>query len=69
MMRRERLSSSTALTALVLREPAIAGARRWPSLPGLSPSGRCPMTTAALVPIQPAFTDSERLALAGFLAG
>jgi integrase/recombinase XerD len=27
------------------------------------------MTTAALVPIQPAFTDSERLVLAGFLAG
>jgi integrase/recombinase XerD len=27
------------------------------------------MTTAALVPIHPAFTDSERLALAGFLAG
>jgi site-specific recombinase XerD len=27
------------------------------------------MTTAALIPIQPAFTDSERLALAGFLAG
>ena len=27
------------------------------------------MTTAALVPVQPAFTDSERLALAGFLAG
>ena len=27
------------------------------------------MTTAALVPIQPAFTDSERLALAGYLAG
>jgi integrase/recombinase XerD len=26
-------------------------------------------TTAALVPIQPAFTDAERLALAGFLAG
>ena len=25
--------------------------------------------TAALVPIQPAFTNSERLALAGFLAG
>ena len=24
------------------------------------------MTTAALVPVQPAFTDSERLALAGF---
>jgi Phage integrase, N-terminal SAM-like domain len=27
------------------------------------------MTTAALVPVQPAFTDSERLALAGYLAG
>jgi hypothetical protein len=27
------------------------------------------MTTAALVPIQPAFTDAERLALAGYLAG
>ena len=26
-------------------------------------------TTAALVPIQPAFSDVERLALAGFLAG
>ena len=26
-------------------------------------------TTAVLVPIQPAFTDAERLALAGFLAG
>jgi integrase len=26
-------------------------------------------TTTALVPIQPAFTDAERLALAGFLAG
>jgi integrase/recombinase XerD len=27
------------------------------------------VTTAALVPVQPAFTDAERLALAGFLAG
>jgi hypothetical protein len=26
-------------------------------------------TTTALAPIQPAFTDAERLALAGFLAG
>ena len=26
-------------------------------------------TTAVLVPIQPAFSDAERLALAGFLAG
>src|SRR5689334_23631338 len=41
--------------------------------PGLSPPGRCPMTTAApsaaLATIQPAFTDAERIALAGFLAG
>src|ERR1039457_1836046 len=52
---------------------SIAGTRRWPSLPGLSPAGRYPMTTAApssaLATIQPAFTDPERLALAGFLAG
>src|SRR5438034_11591375 len=44
-----------------------------PALSGLSPAGRCPMTTAApstaLIMIQPAFTDAERLALAGFLAG
>ena len=26
-------------------------------------------TTTALVPIQPAFSDAEQLALAGFLAG
>jgi hypothetical protein len=34
-------------------------------------TGRCPMTatTTALVPIQLAFSDAERLALAGFLAG
>src|SRR5256884_435917 len=47
--------------------------RSWPSLPGSSPAGRCPMTTAApstaLATIQPAFTDAERVALAGFLAG
>jgi len=50
-----------------------AGIGNWPSLPGSSPAGRCPMTTAtpstALATIQPAFTDPERLALAGFLAG
>jgi hypothetical protein len=50
-----------------------AGTGRGPSLPGSSPAGRCPMTTAApstaLATIQPAFTDAERLALAGFLAG
>ena len=47
--------------------------RIWPSLPGSSPAGRCPMSTAApstaLATIQPAFTDPERLALAGYLAG
>ncbi|HJY58178.1 MAG TPA: tyrosine-type recombinase/integrase, partial [Streptosporangiaceae bacterium] len=47
--------------------------RNWPGLPGSSPAGRCPMTTAtpstALATIQPAFTDAERLALAGYLAG
>lgn len=52
---------------------SIAGTRSWPSLPGLSPSRRYSMTTAApstaLATIQPAFTDPERLALAGFLAG
>src|SRR2546429_4286949 len=47
--------------------------RSWPSLPGSSLAGRCPMTTAApsaaLATIQPTFTDAERVALAGFLAG
>ena len=42
-------------------------------LPGSSLAGRCPMTTAApstvLATIQPVFTDAERVALAGFLAG
>ena len=41
--------------------------------PGLSLTGRCPMPTttpsAALVPTVPVFTNAERLALAGFLAG
>ncbi|HEV3292986.1 MAG TPA: site-specific integrase, partial [Streptosporangiaceae bacterium] len=40
--------------------------------PGLSPAGRCPTTAApstALATIQPVFTNPERLALAGFLAG
>ena len=40
---------------------------------GSQPGEKCPMTTAApstaLVMIRPAFTDAERLALAGFLAG
>ena len=61
------------LTRLTLGFRSIAGTCSWPSFPGLSPAGRCPMTTAApttaLVMIQPAFTDAERLALAGYLAG
>ena len=51
---------------------SIAGARRWPSLPGLSPVREVPDDHCRPItrsPIQPAFTDSERLALAGFLAG
>src|SRR4051794_3703449 len=60
-------------TELTVRFRFIAGARCWPSFPGLSLSGRCPMTTAApsaaLATIQPAFTEAERFALAGFLAG
>ena len=56
------------VTELTLGFRFIAGARSWPSLPGYQPV-REAMTTAALIPIQPAFTDSERLALAGFLAG
>src|SRR6516225_4848867 len=52
---------------------SIAGTRSFPSFPGLSPAGRCPMTTAtpstALVMIQPIVTDAERRALAGYLAG
>src|SRR5438046_156309 len=51
----------------------IAGAPLLAQLRGLSSSRRCPMTTAApstaLATIQPASTDAERFALAGFLAG
>ena len=61
------------LMRLTLRFRSIAGTRNCPAPPGSSPAGRCPMTTAApstaLATIQPAFTDAERLALAGFLAG
>jgi integrase/recombinase XerD len=53
--------------------PGAPGPCGWPSLPGLSPAGRCPITAAApstvLATIQPAFTDAGRLALAGFPAG
>jgi len=43
-----------------------------PASPVSARTGKYPMTataTTALVPIQPAFSDAERLALAGFLAG
>ena len=60
-------------TGLTLRSRFTAGTRSWPSLPGLSRPGGTPMTTTtlstALATIQPVFTESERLALAGFLAG
>jgi integrase/recombinase XerD len=48
---------------------SIAGGRRWPSLPGSQPVREVPDDHCRPRPIQPAFTDSERLALAGFLAG
>ena len=48
--------------------------RVWPSFPVSAwPGGVRPMTTAvpsaALATMQPVFTDAERIALAGFLAG
>jgi len=46
---------------------------RRPGLPGPGRLWRCPMAattpSASLVPVQPVFAESERLALAGFLAG
>ena len=77
--RRYRLLSGRVVTCcdrhirLTLRFRSIAGIRNRPGPSGSSPAGRCPMTTAvpatALAAIQPAFTDAERLALAGFLVG
>jgi hypothetical protein len=48
--------------------------RDWPSFPVSAWPGGAPMTTtavpsAALATMQPVFTDAERIALAGFLAG
>ena len=44
-----------------------------PGLPGLSPTLEVPMATTspstALMPAEPLFSNTERLALAGFLAG
>ena len=52
---------------------SIAGAWRRPSAPGSQPFPEVPHDrhnpSTALVTIQPVFTESERLALAGFLAG
>jgi hypothetical protein len=57
------------VVTFIVAEAAAAG----PASSVSARTGRYPMTatapTAALVPIQPAFTDAERLALAGFLAG
>src|SRR5262249_45357659 len=49
----------------------VAEAAAGPASPVLARTGRYPMTatTTALVPFQPAFSDAERLALAGYLAG
>ena len=45
----------------------------WPGLPGSGLAGKCSMTTAVpsavLATIQPVFSDAERVALAGSLAG
>src|ERR1700722_12610585 len=59
---------------LTLKSSSTAGTRDWSQLaPGPGRSGGPVMTTtapsAALVPVQPVFSDAERLALAGFLAG
>jgi hypothetical protein len=51
----------------------VAGATAGPASPGLSPTGRCPLattsTSTAVATAEPVFTQPERLALAGFLAG
>jgi hypothetical protein len=52
---------------------SIAGTCGWPSLFGSQPGREVPddhcRPSTALATIQPAFTDAERLALAGFLTG
>jgi hypothetical protein len=48
--------------------PAAGPAHRVSARPGRCPDDHC-RPSAALATIQPAFTDAERLALAGFLAG
>jgi hypothetical protein len=56
-------SASAAYAAFLVHCWGLAAG---PCLPGLSRSGRCPMTatipSTALVTVQPVFTDSERLA-------
>src|ERR1700722_1175057 len=72
-------ASATDRGVARLRQPAyVAGiVHRWdlrrPGLPGSGCPRRCPMAatshSSSVVPVQPMFTDAERLALAGFLAG
>jgi integrase/recombinase XerD len=59
--RRKFRASFTAGTCngLAFQDPAVPGGASWPQ--------QDPST--ALVPVQPVFTDAERLALAGYLAG
>ncbi len=58
---------------LTVRLSSFAGASAGPASGSQPEAWRCPMTTtpvsAALVPITPVFANTERLALAGFLAG
>jgi hypothetical protein len=64
---------SDRLEKLSLGFRLTAGTRRRPGLPGSQPGREVPddhcYPIHCLVTIQPAFTDPERLALAGFLAG
>ena len=46
-------------TARPSRDPAVPGGASWPQQ----------RSSTSLVPVQPVFTDAERLALAGYLAG
>src|SRR5216683_5790037 len=62
-----------ASAVLTLRWSFVAGASVGPAVRASALPGRYPMTTTtpstAIVPVEPVFSDQERLALAGFLAG
>ena len=75
---RDGASATDRGVARLRRVAYVAGiVHRWdlrrPGLPGPGCPRRCPMAatshSSSLVPVQPLFTDAERLALAGFLAG